>query len=277
MTARQKRLAKERSAFAIKTVVGLFYISPLFIVLLFSFQTDQQMLSIPLKLITDSPTLQNYVEVFEGFPLLTYMKNSFLVSFVSIVLQLIVACLTAYGFANFNFRGKNVLFAAILLTMMIPGQVVTITNYVTMQKLRLLDTYVALILPNCIGGTSIFMMRQYFLSLPREYKESATIDGCGDMGYLFRIAMPLSIPTLASLGIYLFINIYNQYFWPLLVTNSNEMRTIQVGISFLVTGEALYYGRVLAGAVVTIIPSVLIYVFGQDYIIKGMTSGGLKG
>lgn len=277
MTPRQIKLTKEFTSFAIKVLIALAYISPLFLGVLFSIQTDKQMMAVPLKLITDSPTIQNYIDVFRNVPLLQYLKNTFIVCFVTIVVRLTISCLAAYAFAYYNFPGKSLLFTAVLLTMMIPGQVVTITNYVTMQQMGLINTYLGLVLPGLAAGGSIFLMRQYFLTLPKDYKESATLDGCGEMGYLFRIALPLSIPTLAALAIEMFINIYNAYFWPLLVTNAESMRTIQVGISFLIAGDALNYGRVLAGAVVTLIPSVLIYIFGQDYIIKGMTSGGLKG
>lgn len=120
-------------------------------------------------------------------------------------------------------------------------------------------------------------MRQYFLALPKEYKEAATIDGCGEIGYLFRVAMPLAVPTFASLAIYLFVQIYNQFFWPLLVTHENAMRTIQIGIAFLVTGDVISFGQILAGAMIAILPSVLVYILGQDYIIQGMTAGGIKG
>ena len=277
MTDRQKRLGKEYLAFAIKTIIGIIFISPLIVGLCFSLQTDKQLMTYPLKLITDSPTIQNYVNVLTTIPLGRYFLNSVIVCFVTIVVQLIVACLTAYGFVYFEFPGKKTLFGLVLLTMMIPGQVVTITNYVTIQEMGLIDSYLGLTLPSFVGGTSIFMLRQYFLQMPRELKESATIDGCGDMRFLFQIAVPLAIPTIASLAVYMFVNIYNGYFWPLLVTNSDEMRTIQIGIAFLVTGEALNLGRVLAGATVAIIPSVLIYIFGQDYIIKGMTQGSVKG
>ena len=277
MTDRQKRLTKEYLAFGIKTLIGIAFISPLIIGFLFSFQTDKQLMTYPLKLITDSPTLENYVNVLNTVPMGTYFKNSVIVCFITIFVQLVIACLTAYAFVYFNFPGKKFLFSMILMSMMIPGQVVTITNYVTIQQMGLIDTFLGLTLPSFVGGTSIFMLRQYFLQLPREMKESATIDGCGDMRFLFQIAIPLAIPTIASLAVYMFVNVYNGYFWPLLVTNSDEMRTVQVGISFLVAGDALNYGRVLAGATVAIIPSILIYVFGQDYIIKGMTRGSVKG
>lgn len=131
-----------------------------------------------------------------------------------------------------------------------------------------------------LGGANIGWtteMRQYFLALPKEYKEAATIDGCGEIGYLFRVAMPLAVPTFASLAIYLFVQIYNQFFWPLLVTHENAMRTIQIGIAFLVTGDVISFGQILAGAMIAILPSVLVYILGQDYIIQGMTAGGIKG
>ena len=135
----------------------------------------------------------------------------------------------------------------------------------------------AIFLPSLISGTAIFLMRQYFLALPKEYKEAATIDGCREIGYLFRVAMPLAVPTFASLAIYLFVQIYNQFFWPLLVTHENTMRTIQIGIAFLVTGDVISFGQILAGAMIAILPSVLVYILGQDYIIQGMTAGGIKG
>ena len=152
-----------------------------------------------------------------------------------------------------------------------------VTNYLTIQNMGLTNSYAGLVLPSLISGTAIFLMRQYFLSLPKEYKEAATIDGCREIGYLFRVAMPLAVPTFASLAIYLFVQIYNQFFWPLLVTHENTMRTIQIGIAFLVTGDVISFGQILAGAMIAILPSVLVYILGQDYIIQGMTAGGIKG
>lgn len=277
MTAHQKKKSKEISAFAVKTLIGILFISPLIIGLCFSFQTEKELVTYPLHLITSSPSLHNYMEVFEQVPLLHYLKNSAIVCFVTIVAQVIFSCLAAYGFVFFNFPGKNLLFTLVLMTTMIPGEVVVITNYVTVQNMNLINTYAGLVLPSLISGTAIFLMRQYFMTLPRDYKEAALLDGCGDLQFLFRVACPLAIPTISSLAIYLFVQIYNQFFWPLLVTNEGSMRTIQIGIAFLVTGDVLNYGHILAGAVVAIIPSTVVYIFGQDYIIKGMTSGGLKG
>lgn len=277
MTLHQKKRAKEIAIFFVKTIVGVLFISPLIIGVCFSLQTDQELMTYPLKLITTNPTFESYLQVFREIPILHYLKNSAVVCLVCIFAQIIISCLAAYGFVFFKFPGKNLLFTLILITTMIPGEVVVITNYVTIQNMKLVDTYLGLVLPSLISGTAIFLMRQYFMTLPKDYKEAAVLDGCGDMGFLFRIAVPLSIPTIFSLAIYLFVQIYNQYFWPMLVTSEDEMRTIQIGISYLVTADVVNYGHILAGAVIAIVPSVLIYIFGQDYIIKGMTSGGLKG
>lgn len=277
MTAKSKRRLGESSTFLVKLLVGILFISPLIVGLAFSFQSEQALVTYPLRLIAENPTIHNYLEVFRKVPLLSYLKNSVIVCFICIVGQIVFSSLAAYAFVFFDFPFKKPLFSLVLMTMMIPGEVVVITNYVTIQNLGLINTITALVLPSLISGTSIFMMRQYYLTLPKDLKEAATLDGCGDMGFLIRIATPLSIPTISSLGVYLFVQIYNQFFWPLLVTNKNSMRTVQIGISFLVTSDIINYGQILAGAVIAIVPSVIIYIFGQDYIIKGMTAGGVKG
>ena len=277
MTARKKRKIKEGSYFALKVILGIAFISPLIIGLAFSIQSEEQLVTYPLRLFTENPTFENYTEVFRKVPLLHYLKNSVIMCFFSILGQVVFSSLAAYAFVYFDFRFKKALWTLVLMTMMVPGEVVVITNYVTVQNWGLINTFLGLIITNLISGTAIFMMRQYYMTLPKDFKEAATIDGCSDMGFLFRIATPLSIPTISALAIYLFVSIYNAFFWPLLVTNKDTMRTVQIGISFLVTSDIISYGQILAGAVVAIIPSVVAYIFGPDDIIKGLTAGGVKG
>lgn len=277
MTARQIRKTKEGVSFAVKLIIGILFISPIILAVLFSLQLEEELMSVPLHLIAKNPTLFNFADVFRKVPLLSYLKNSLIVCVVAIVGQIIFADMAGYAFAFFDFPGKRLLFAMVLGAMMIPGEVVVITNFLTVQALNLTNTYGGLIITSLIGGTSIFMMRQYYLTLPKDYREASKLDGCGEMNFLFKIATPLAIPTIASLAIYLFVHIYNAYFWPVLVTTEMEMRTVQVGISFLVAGDVVEYSQIMASAVIAIIPSVIAYIFGQDYIIKGMTSGGIKG
>lgn len=253
------------------------FISPLIIGVLFSFQSEQELGTYPLHLLSRAPTLQNYMEVIQSVPLFSYLKNSAVVCLISIAAQILIACLAAYAFAFFEFPMKKLLFSLVLATTMIPGEVVVITNYTTIQSLRLTNTYAGLVVTSLISGTSIFLMRQFFKTIPLDYKEAAVLDGCGEIRFLFHIILPMSKPTISSLAVYLFVQIYNQFFWPLLVTNTEKMRTIQIGISMLVTGDVVNYGHILAGAVIAIIPALLIYIFCQNYMISGMTSGGLKG
>ena len=277
MTGKKKRQLRGGASYALKVLIGLLFISPMIIGLLFSFQSDSQLGAAPLRLITENPTIENYIEVFRKVPLLHYLKNTAVVCVVAICAQIVFSSLAAYAFVYFDFPLKKQLWTLILMTMMVPGEVVVITNYVTAQNLHLINTYAGLFITSMISGTAIFMMRQYYMQLPKDFMEAAVLDGCGDIGFLFRVATPLSIPTISALAVYLFVHIYNAYFWPLLVTNKDTMRTIQIGISFLVTGDIISYGQILAGAMVAILPSVIAYIFGQDYIIKGMTAGGIKG
>lgn len=277
MTGKKKRQLRGGGSYALKVLIGLLFISPMIIGLLFSFQSDSQLGAAPLRLITENPTIENYIEVFRKVPLLHYLKNTAVVCVVAICAQIVFSSLAAYAFVYFDFPLKKQLWTLILMTMMVPGEVVVITNYVTAQNLHLINTYAGLFITSMISGTAIFMMRQYYMQLPKDFKEAAVLDGCGDIGFLFRVATPLSIPTISALAVYLFVHIYKAYFWPLLVTNKDTMRTIQIGISFLVTGDIISYGQILAGAMVAILPSVIAYIFGQDYIIKGMTAGGIKG
>ena len=193
------------------------------------------------------------------------------------ICQLIFCSLAAYALTFFQFRGKGFLFTAILVTMMIPGDVVIITNYIQIQQWGLTDTHLGMALPYLIGGMGIFLMRQFYLTLPQDLKDAADIAGCSDMGFFFRVAPPLSIPSLSSLAIYEFIPIYNRYFWPLLVTNTDAMRTVQIGMAMLDGGESGKTTHVLAGAALCIIPAVIVFIIGQKYLIKGMTAGAVKG
>lgn len=263
--------------FFFRVVLGVVFISPLIICVLFSVQPNAEIGTSPLHLFTDSPTLENYQYVLQSIPVLNFLFNTLVMCVICIICQILFASLAAYAFAFFDFPLKGLLFTIILATMMIPGDVVVITNYVTIQNLNLIDTYLGLVVTGLVTGTSIFMMRQYYMTLPKDLKEAATIDGCGDIGFLLRIAMPLSLPTAAALAIYSFIHVYNSYFWPLLVTTKSEMRTVQIGMADLITGDSINYGNVLAGAVLCMIPPLVAFIVGQDYIVKGMTAGSVKG
>ena len=231
----------------------------------------------PIRLIPLVADIANYREAVETAPILRFIFNSFFTAFAIMSSQLITGSLAGYAFGCLKFRGQKVLFFIFLSTMMIPGQAIIISNYLTIAQLHLIDTYWALLLPYLTSAFSVFNLRQAYKSLPKELFESAQIDGANSFQYFLRVGFPLTLPFLGAVGIYSFIQTYNQYLWPLLVVNSKEMRTIQIGIGMLKNEEAQDYGIIMAGTMVALVPSILIFVIGQKTLISGLTRGAVKG
>ena len=191
--------------------------------------------------------------------------------------QVVTGALAAYAFAMMEFKGKKVLFYIMLATMMIPSQAIIIANYLTIADWGIRNTYAALILPNAAAAFAVFNMRQAFLTLPKEIHEAAEIDGCTNFKFLYTIGVPLIKPSLGALIIYVFLQSWNYYLWPLLVTDSVNMRTVQIGLGMLQGAEATDFRPVMAGAMVILIPSILVFIIGQKQMISGLTAGAVKG
>lgn len=274
---RTKRKIMEALTFSGKLLLGIAVIFPLIYGFCLSFMGMADILSNPPVLISKRMSLANYQFALQRVPMLTYFKNTLIVCFIEVGAQILTASLAAYAFSFFEFKGRKTLFALVTATLMIPYESTLICNYLTVCNLRLTDTYLGLTLPFLASGMSIFLMCQFYMTLPRELKEAATIDGCGDMRFLFSIAFPLSLPATCSLALYRFIDAYNQYFWPLLVTNRDQMRTLQIGTGILKDSEAANYGLVLAAAMIVIIPAILFFIVGQKWLVKGMVAGAVKG
>ena len=276
--SRRKRRAQFLAGYALKVLLGLVIVFPIVVCLLYAIKSPAELMSPGgMGLAVKDPTLENFEWVMDSVPIGKYLLNTLIQCAIVIVFQIILCSFAAYALVFFRFRLKSTMFALILATMMIPGDVVIITNYIQIQHWHMTDTHVGMALPYLVGGMGIFLLRQFYLTLPRELKEAAEIDGCSDMGFFFRIALPLSVPSLASLAIYEFIHIYNRYFWPLLVTNRDKMRTVQNGMAMLEQGESGKTTHILAGAALCIIPAVIVFIIGQKYLVKGMTSGAVKG
>ena len=265
-------------SYIIKLLIGLLMISPLLIGFVFSFVPNEYLLNVPtLQTVLDNLTFDNYKFVVHAVPIFRYILNSLIVCAIICCSQIILASMAGYAFAFFKFKGKDLIFTLVLVAMMIPAEVTVIANYLHVQKWGLLNTYPGLAITSLIGGTAVYMMRQYFLQIPKELKEASVVDGCGDFRFLISIAMPMAIPTISSLAIYQFIGAFNMYFWPMLVGQKKQMQTVQIGMSMLVGTENQEYGSILAGAMICILIPVIVFIFGQDYIIKGMTDGAVKG
>ena len=263
----------------VKVIIGLLFISPLFVGLIFSFVPDQELLKLPtLQTIRNTASFNNYKLLAQSLPVFSYLKTSLIDCLLVITVQVLFSSLSAYVFAYFDFKGKNFLFTLVLIGMMVPAQVITITNFLTVRRLGLLNTYLGLAVINFAGGKSIFLFRQYYKTIPREMHEAAIVDGCGDMKYLFRFVMPLAVPSIASVALMVFIEEYNAYLWPILVARKQNMYTIQVGINQMIRPDMIPpYGRLLAFAMFSLIIPVIAFVLGEDYLISGMTEGSVKG
>lgn len=278
MTQKTKKKWKAAIFYILKLSAAILVISPLIYALLMSFLPFSETMRTPPTLISPNMSFANFRDVARQITIFTYFKNTLIVAIVTVSMQILTASLAAYAFTFFSFKGKALVFTLFLSTLMIPDDTTMISNYLTISNLNLIDTYTAIVLPYLASGMSVFLMRQYYITIPKELKESSVIDGCTDMQFWYKIAVPLSIPAIASLGIYAFILSYNHYFWPLLVTNTNGMRTLQVGISMLFSREdGINYALVMAGAMMAVLPAVVIFVLCQKYIIRGMTDGAVKG
>lgn len=234
----------------------------------------------PLRLWPERPTLDNYRTLFTGRPDLPMMRwyfNSFFVATVTTVLVLLVASLAAYGYARLQFPFRDQLFYALLATLMIPGAVTFIPVFILLRDLKWLDTYMALTVPHAASVFAVFMLRQFFQSIPKELEEAALLDGASRFTIYWRIVLPLSKSALAALGIFIFLGSWNDFFGPFVFTNELTMRTLPVGLTIFNGQYWSERGLVMAGATISSIPILIVYALFQQHIIRGIALTGLKG
>ncbi len=275
--ALRRRRIRQTVLVALNIVMALFMLFPLLYAVSVSIMPSSELFTMDMNLIPQNPTFENYVRALTQVPLGRFILNSFLVAGTITIGQIITCSLAAFAFAFLNFKGKNVLFMLVMATMMVPGEATIISNYLTVSSLGILDTYIVLILPYLTSAMGIFLFRQFYLSFPMSLYESAKLDGCSNLRFVVKILIPLTKSAIGAMAIYTFINSWNMYMWPLLVTGSAEMRTVQIGISMLESVDAQSITLMMAGVVTIIIPSMVIFVVGQKQLIRGMFSGAVKG
>jgi multiple sugar transport system permease protein len=242
-----------------------------------SFKPNVEIFSAKVQLIPAQPILDNYTEVVARQPVGRAILNSFIVAGVETIAVVLTSVFTAYPFARLRFPGRDVLFLLILGTMMIPSQATMIPSFILIKWLGWVDTYQGLIVPRIMAPLGIFLMRQFLQTLPRELEEAARIDGCGRLQVLRLVLLPLMGPALATLAIFTFTASWNEFFWPLIVVQTNEMRTIQLLIAAMKQAEVADWGVIMAVVTLSVVPTVAIYVLLQRYFVKGIAMSGLKG
>jgi multiple sugar transport system permease protein len=251
---------------------------PFFWMFATSFMSSTQILSGVVNFLPKPFVLQNYIDINQKIPIAQYFLNSLFVAVLTTFGQVIFSAFAGYSFARMNFKGKDVLFFVFLVTMMIPPQVNIIPLFFLMKELSWIDTYQALVVPGLFGGFGVFLMRQWFKGLPKSLEDAAKIDGCNYFQTFFKIALPLGMPALATLSIFTFITSWNSFMWPLIVTNSDMMRTLPVGLAVFKGSfrETTEWGQLMACAVIAIIPVIAVFLAGQKYFIKGLMAGAIK-
>ncbi len=264
--------------FLLFVCVSVFMLTPLAFMLGTSLKFEEAVYQYPVRLVPDEMTLQHYIDLFTrpGIPMARWFFNSALVTLVSTVLVLLIDSLAAFGFSRLDIPFKQPLFLLVVAAMMIPFPTTLIPVYVFLQKLHWLDTYKALIIPPLAAPFGVFLLRQFFDTVPRELEEAAIIDGCGNMGVYWRVILPLSRSVMATLGIFVFMATWNAFLWPLIVTHSLNMRTIPVGLTLF---NSEFWGEralTMAGATVCALPVLAAFLLFQRHIVKGITLTGLK-
>lgn len=262
------------SALAFAALVILF---PVVYALIISLENAAESVAYPPVFIPTELHWASYTQALNTAPVMRFIFNSFVVSTIVTIGQLITASLAAYAFSFLEFPGRSYVFYIFLSTMMIPWEVTIIPNYFTIKDLGWLDTYQGLSFPFLASAFGTFLLRQSFLTLPRQLFEAAKIDGCGHFRFFLTMVLPLSRPALGTLAVYAFLMTYNQYLWPLLVTNTDIMRTVQIGLAMLQHDQAAAWNSIMAGVILVSIPTAILLIAGQKQLVRGLTQGSLKG
>lgn len=242
-----------------------------------SLTTDTELFAVPPRLIPDPVDGSAYGRVLETFPLARWLLNSLFITVSVTLLQVVTSAMAAYAFSRLRFRGRNVLFGVYIATLMVPFQVLVVPLFVEIRYLGMLDSYPALIVPEVAMPFGVFLLRQAFLSLPRELEEAAFVDGAGHVRVFLRIVLPLAKPAVATVAVFAFMGSWNNFLWPLVVINSPRLMTLPLGLSTMSDRFVTDWNLVLAGATISVLPILAVFLFAQRYVIQGFAMSGLKG
>lgn len=268
------RVAGVAAIVALLLVIGL----PLYWMLIAAFKSQREIYTIPPTWLPLAPTLSNFVDAWESAPFGRFYVNSILITVVSGGMKILMAVLSGYAFAYLRVPGREVIFVLVLGALMIPEEITVLPNYLTVAELGWVNTYAGLLVPGFISAFGTFLMRQHFMSLPREVLDAARVDGAGHLRMLWAVVLPMSRPVLVTLILLTAVSRWNEFLWPLIVTNTSDMRPLSVGIYFLFSQEGTtVWGVVMAGTLFVVAPIVVLFAWAQRHIVSGLTAGAVKG
>lgn len=251
---------------------------PVYWMIAAAFKTTPEIYSVPVTWIPRDPVLSNFTRAWNAAPFGRYYINTIITTVFGSGAELFFAITSAYAFAFLRFPKKNWVFVFLLAALMIPNQVTLLPNYLTVARLGWINTYQGIIVPGAAVAYGTFMLRQYFQTLPRELLDAAKVDGAGHLHTLWHVVLPLALPAVITFGLISIVAKWNDFAWPLVVTNTQDMRVLPIGIYWLLDQEGnTQWGTVMAGAIFVVLPVLLIFFWAQRYIVEGMTAGAVKG
>lgn len=255
-------------------IVGL----PLYWMLIGSLKTLTEIRTFPPTWFPQEPRLANFTDAWNGAPFGRFYINSLVTTLAGTALEMLNAVFSAYALAFLRFPRKNLVFILLLAALMVPTQVTILPNYLTMARFDWVNSYQGIVLPGAAVAFGTFLLRQYFLGLPRDVIDAARVDGCTHLRLLWRVVVPMSWPAIVTFGLISLVSKWNEFLWPLVITNTLEMRTLPIGISYLLDSEGnTQWGTVMAGTIFVILPVLVVFLLAQRFIVGGITSGATKG
>ena len=273
----QESLAKKIVMYTALILLSLIILLPFFWMVSSSLKTSQDVFSVPMRWLPETIVWENFSEIWTKIPLLLFFKNSFKLAIIITVLQVLTSSFAAYPFAKMNFPWKDIIFLCYVATIAVPWQVYMIPQFIIVRNMHLADTHLSLILMQAFTAFGVFLMRQCYLGIPKELSEAARIDGLSEFGIYAKIMLPLSKPSIATLIIFTFVNTWNDYMGPMIYLNSNELKTIQLGLRMFITQYSADYNLIMAAALVSLIPVGVLFLSMQRFFIEGVASSGIKG
>lgn len=272
------KTSKSRAlVYGVLTILAVGMVIPFVWMLLASFKTSNEVFSIPMKLMPEIWHGENYQEIWKKIPLLTFFVNTTKLTLITTVIQVLTSCFAAYGFAKVKFKGRDILFVIYVTTIAVPWQVYMVPQFALMSKMQLTNSHLGLILMQAFSAFGVFLMRQFMMGIPGELLEAARIDGLNEYGIFARIALPLVKPGIATLIIFTFVNIWNDFMGPMIYINSTELKTIQLGIRMFISQYGADYALIMAASVCSLIPVLIIFMLCQRWFIEGIAAGGVRG
>lgn len=277
MGSHKRNIIKQIFLYAVLIIIALIMLLPFAWMLSASIKFNKDVFTFPIQWIPDQPQWSNYITIWTKIPLFTFIKNTAKLTIIVTILQLLTSSFAAYAFAKLDFKGKNALFLGYIGTIAVPWQAYMVPQFMMMRSFNLNNTHLAIICLQAFSAFGVFLLRQFYQSIPDELCEAARIDGMNEYQIYAKLMLPLSKPALSTLTIFTFVGTWNDFLGPMLYLTRDELKTIQIGLRMFITQYSAEYGLIMAASVVILIPVLIVFLSLQKYFVEGIASTGIKG